>query len=46
MLYKLLMNTEFDIQGLELDWTCVCWDGDFYFCNNQWIFRKLKGTKW
>ncbi|UTJ05095.1 DUF2075 domain-containing protein [Arcobacter roscoffensis] len=38
--------TEFDIQGLELDWTCVCWDGDFYFHNNQWVFRKFKGTKW
>ncbi|MDD2789045.1 MAG: DUF2075 domain-containing protein [Sulfurimonas sp.] len=38
--------TEFDIQGLELDWTCVCWDGDFYFQNNQWLFRKFKGTKW
>ncbi len=21
--------TEFDIQGLELDWACVTWDGDF-----------------
>ncbi|MFM7319528.1 MAG: DUF2075 domain-containing protein, partial [bacterium] len=21
--------TEFDVQGLELDWTCVTWDGDF-----------------
>ena len=38
--------TEFDIQGLELDWTCVCWDGDFYLKNNQWIYRKFKGTKW
>ncbi|WP_455755570.1 DUF2075 domain-containing protein [Sulfurimonas sp.] len=38
--------TEFDIQGLELDWTCVCWDGDFYFKDNQWMFRKFKGTKW
>ena len=38
--------TEFDIQGLELDWTCVCWDGDFYFHNNTWMFRKFKGTKW
>ncbi|NOQ31881.1 MAG: DUF2075 domain-containing protein [Helicobacteraceae bacterium] len=38
--------TEFDIQGLELDWTCVCWDGDFYLYNNQWIYRKFKGTKW
>ena len=21
--------TEFQVQGLELDWTCVTWDGDF-----------------
>ncbi|WP_457593282.1 DUF2075 domain-containing protein [Hydrogenimonas sp.] len=38
--------TEYDIQGLELDYTCVCWDGDFYFDNNQWIFKKFSGTKW
>jgi len=38
--------TEFDIQGLELDWTCVAWDGDLFYCNNQWNYRKFKGTKW
>lgn len=38
--------TEFDIQGLELDWTCVAWDGDLYHHNNQWNFKKFKGTKW
>ena len=38
--------TEFDIQGLELDWICVCWDGDFYLHNKQWVYRKFKGTKW
>ena len=38
--------TEYDIQGLELDYTCVCWDGDFYFDNNQWVFKKFSGTKW
>jgi len=37
--------TEFDIQGLELDWTCVCWDGDLFF-DKQWKRRKFKGTKW
>ncbi|MFC3217318.1 DNA/RNA helicase domain-containing protein [Comamonas sp. JC664] len=21
--------TEFDIQGLELDWTCLCWDANY-----------------
>ncbi len=38
--------TEFDIQGLELDWTCVAWDGDLFYNNNQWNYRKFKGTKW
>lgn len=38
--------TEFDIQGLELDWTCVAWDGDLFFDNSQWNYRKFKGTKW
>jgi len=38
--------TEFDVQGLELDWICVCWDGDFYLKNNKWVYRKFKGTKW
>ncbi len=38
--------TEFDIQGLELDWTCVCWDGDLYFDKDAWKRRKFKGTKW
>lgn len=38
--------TEFDIQGLELDWTCVAWDGDFYYYNNQWNYKKFTGTTW
>jgi hypothetical protein len=38
--------TEFDIQGLELDWTCVAWDGDLFYDNNKWNYRKFKGTKW
>jgi len=25
------MATEFDIQGLELDWVCVTWNADFRF---------------
>ncbi len=37
--------TEFDIQGLELDWTCVCWDSDLYYKNDIWNYRKFKGTK-
>jgi hypothetical protein len=38
--------TEFDIQGLELDWTCVAWDGDLYHHNNQWNYKKFTGTTW
>lgn len=38
--------TEFDIQGLELDWTCVCWDADFRHLNNQWKHFNFRGTKW
>lgn len=38
--------TEFDIQGLELDWTCVAWDADMRFDSNDWELKKFKGTKW
>ena len=38
--------TEFDIQGLELDWTCVAWDGDLHHHNNQWNYKKFTGTTW
>lgn len=38
--------TEFDIQGLELDYICLAWDGDLFYANNKWNYRKFKGTKW
>ena len=38
--------SEFDIQGLEVDWVCVCWDGDFRYVNNQWAYFNFRGTKW
>ena len=38
--------TEFDIQGLELDWACVAWDGDLFYDNNKWNYRKFTGTSW
>jgi hypothetical protein len=36
--------TEFECQGLELDWCCVCWGGDFTMLPGQrgWRFRKLR----
>lgn len=41
-----LPATEFSIQGLEIDWSGVCWDGDLSQSNNQWRFKQFKGTKW
>jgi len=38
--------TEFDIQGLELDWTSVCWGANFRRNNNEWSLHAFKGTKW
>jgi DUF2075 family protein len=38
--------TEFGIQGLELDWTCVCWGADFRYNKADWTYRKFRGTNW
>jgi len=40
--------TEFHIQGLELDWTCVTWDADFRFSDsiNTWEHWSFLGKKW
>jgi hypothetical protein len=38
--------TEFDIQGLELDWTCVTWDGDLRLVDGEWATFAFKGSKW
>ena len=38
--------TEFDIQGLEIDWACVAWGGNFYMNNTDWKYQNFKGTKW
>lgn len=38
--------TEFDIQGLELDWTCVAWDADLRYIKSDWKYKNFKGTSW
>ena len=38
--------TEFDVQGLELDWTCVTWDADFRYSIIGWDTFAFKGKKW
>ena len=38
--------TEFDIQGLELDWVCVTWDADFRYSNKGWEHWSFRGDRW
>ncbi|HRX87183.1 MAG TPA: DUF2075 domain-containing protein [Phycisphaerae bacterium] len=38
--------TEFDIQGLELDWACVVWDGDFRYGAPDWQHFSFVGDRW
>jgi hypothetical protein len=38
--------SEFDVQGLELDWVGICWDGDFHHAGGGWVSQAFKGTKW
>lgn len=38
--------TEFDVQGLELDWSCVTWDADFRYNDGKWLHRSFCGDRW
>jgi hypothetical protein len=38
--------TEFQVQGLELDWTCVAWDGDLRFTDSGWSCHRFRGDRW
>lgn len=38
--------TEFDVQGLELDWVCMAWDADFRFASGNWENWSFRGNKW
>jgi hypothetical protein len=38
--------TEFDVQGLELDWACVTWDADFRYSKQGWEHWSFVGSKW
>ncbi len=45
-LYLEDVATEFQVQGLELDWACVVWDGDLRFDSNNWTHHEFRGSKW
>jgi hypothetical protein len=38
--------TEFQVQGLELDWACVVWDGDFRYSDDGWMHYSFVGDRW
>lgn len=38
--------TEFDVQGLELDWSCVTWDGDLRYTPDGWDYNVFSSNKW
>lgn len=38
--------SEFDIQGLEIDYSVVAWDADYRFCNGEWTYNNFVGNRW
>lgn len=38
--------TEFQVQGLEVDWACVTWDSDLRRESAGWTYHNFRGTKW
>lgn len=40
--------SEFECQGLELDWVGVCWGGDLTFdvASEGWVYRSFSGSRW
>ena len=40
-------NTEIQVQGLELDYTCLLWDADMRCDNGKWRYYTFNGkTAW
>jgi hypothetical protein len=38
--------SQFDVQGLELDWVCVNWDADLRFTGSGWGYHTFRGDRW
>ena len=38
--------TEFQVQGLELDWVGVVWDADLRYSKDGWHHHSFVGTRW
>ncbi len=38
--------TEFQVQGLEVDWACVTWDADLRLVDGAWQYHSFRGDIW
>jgi hypothetical protein len=38
--------TEFQVQGLELDWACVTWDADLRAVADGWTYHAFVSSRW
>jgi hypothetical protein len=38
--------TEFQVQGLEVDWACVSWDADLRLIDGGWRYHSFRGDVW
>ena len=38
--------SEFDIQGLELDYSVVAWDADYRYVDGEWTYNHFVGNRW
>lgn len=38
--------SEFDIQGLEIDYAVVAWDADYRYVNGEFEYFKPSGSRW
>jgi hypothetical protein len=41
-----VVATQFEIQGLELDWVGVCWGEDLLWEGERWECRRFNNKKW
>lgn len=38
--------TQFEVQGLELDWVGVCWGDDFIWDGTHWVSNRFNNRRW
>ena len=38
--------TQFEVQGLEVDWVGVCWGEDFIWDGTKWVGNRFTNKKW